>query len=91
MGLAGTDLRLDCGTFNVNTALSAPSLLKIANVRIYVRNVFGSHDEVRVNVTGTYKMTVIDNYAAQLVTRSGPCVSPGQLEREIFAFLSGPI
>lgn len=91
LGMGGDDTRLDCGTFQVSTALSRPSLLKVAKVRIYLRNVFGSYTETRVTVTGNYKMTVVDNYAARLVSRSGPCVSRGGLEREIFAFLSGPI
>ena len=90
LGLASMDARLDCGTFHVDTALSPPSIVKIAKVRVYLRGVFAEHAEARINVTGYYKMTLVDNYAAQLITRTGPCVSRGGLEREIFAFLAGP-
>ena len=90
-GLSGDDARLDWGSFQVDTALSQPNLLKIATVRINLREVFGSHVEARITVTGSYKITVIDNYAARLISRNGPCLSRGGLEREIFAFLNGPI
>lgn len=91
LGLPADDLRLDCGTFHIDTALSPPSIVKIAKVRIYLRGVFDNHAEARINVTGHYKMTLIDNYAGQLITRTGPCVSRGALEREIFGFLAGPL
>ena len=90
LGLSGDDTRLDCGTFHVDTALSPPSIVKVAKVRIYLRGVFAEHAEARINVTGHYKMTLVDNYAAQLITRTGPCVLAGRLERGIFAFLAGP-
>lgn len=89
LGLSADDQRLDCGTFHIDAALSPPSIVKIAKLRIYLRNVFDTHAEARINVTGHYKMTLIDNYAGQMITRTGPCVSGGGLEREVFAFLSG--
>ena len=35
----------------------------------------------------TYRLSVFDRYAGREVYRSGPCVSTGELEGRIFAFL----
>ena len=84
----GSD-RLDCGTFHINSPLSRPQLTQSANVRVQMRGVLSTHPQVLVVVTGTYKLDLIDNYAAQTIRRTGPCVSRGTLESEILSFLVG--
>lgn len=80
---------LDCGTFKINAALSQPQVTKTATVRVQVRGAFSTHPQVLVVVTGVYKLDLIDNYAAQTIRKTGPCVLRGSMEREIFRFLVG--
>lgn len=80
---------LDCGIFHFNRALSAPKVSRDAHVRIQMRDGFSRTPHVLVAVTGSYHAEMIDNYAAQTITRNGPCVSLGKLEADIFAFLRG--
>jgi hypothetical protein len=47
----------------------------------------GPNATVAIYMSGTYRQAVFDRYAAREVYRSGPCVSNGQLEKRIFAFL----
>ena len=47
----------------------------------------GKFAAVTIYMTGTYRLSVFDRYAGREVYRSGPCVSTGELERRIFAFL----
>lgn len=80
---------LDCGTFKINAALSQPKLTQTATVRVQLRGAFTTHPQALVVVTGTYKLDLIDNYAAQTIRKTGPCVSRGLMECEIFRFLVG--
>jgi hypothetical protein len=47
----------------------------------------GPNATVTIYMSGTYQLSVFDRYAGREVYRSGPCVSNGQLEKRIFAFL----
>lgn len=47
----------------------------------------GPNATVTIYMSGTYRLSVFDRYAGREVYRSGPCVSNGQLEKRIFAFL----
>lgn len=81
--------QLDCGTFHVTTALSQPELRREAHIRVQLNGAVSARPQVLVAVTGTYKLDVIDNYAAQTIRKTGPCVSLGVLENEIISFLAG--
>lgn len=87
--VAEADGVIDCGTFRVNQALSPPDINREAQVRIQMRGGFSHQSTVLVSVTGSYRFEMIDTYEAQTITRNGPCVSLGSLERDIFAFLTG--
>ena len=87
--LTGDSDRLDCGTFHVTTALSQPQLTKRAQIRVQMQSAYAGASQVLVAVTGTYRLDVMDNYAAQTIRKTGPCVSRGTLEREIVSFLAG--
>lgn len=80
---------IDCGTFQVTRALSPPRLSRDARVQVQMRGGLSQPLQVLVAVTGTYRIEIIDNYAAHTISHTGPCVSLGTLERDIFAFLTG--
>lgn len=80
---------LDYGTFHVRKALSPPRLSREAQVRVQMRGAMVSQPSVLISVTGHYQFEMIDNYAAETIKRSGPCVSRGVLERNILDFLTG--
>lgn len=83
------DGQLDCGTFHITTALSQPKLSREAHIRVQLNGAVLARPQVLVAVTGAYKLDVIDNYAAQTIRKTGPCVSRGVLENEIVSFLAG--
>lgn len=87
--LAEGSVPLDCGTFHVTTALSQPQISREAHIRVQLNGAVLARPQVLVAVTGTYKLDVIDNYAAQTIRKTGPCVSLGVLEDEIISFLAG--
>ena len=87
--VAEDDAPLDCGTFHVTTALSQPQISREAHIRVQLNGAVLARPQVLVGVTGTYKLDVIDNYAAQTIRKTGPCVSRGMLENEIISFLAG--
>ena len=87
--VAEDDAPLDCGTFHVTTALSQPQISREAHIRVQLNDAVLARPQVLVAVTGTYKLDVIDNYAAQTIRKTGPCVSRGMLENEIISFLAG--
>lgn len=83
------ETQLDCGTFHVTTALSQPQISREAHIRVQLHGALSVRPSVLVAVTGTYKLDVIDNYAAQTIRKTGPCVSRGALETQIVSFLAG--
>lgn len=56
-------------------------------LRVQMGGQNGPNATVTIYMSGTYRQAVFDRYAAREVYRSGPCVSNGQLEKRIFAFL----
>ncbi|MDA8539697.1 hypothetical protein N9L03_02550 [Alphaproteobacteria bacterium] len=56
-------------------------------MRVQVRGQNCHNATVTIYMLGTYRLSVFDRYPEREVYRSGPCVSNGQLEKRIFAFL----
>lgn len=73
----------------MTTALSQPELRRETHIRVQLNGAVSARPQVLVAVTGTYKLDVIDNYAAQTIRKTGTCVSRGVLENEIITFLAG--
>lgn len=89
LALPDDDTQVDCGRFNINTAITPPKLQKHAKVRVHLSRGFEATSQVLISVTGQYRLDVMDNYAAQVITHTGPCVSLGGIEKQIFNFLTG--
>jgi hypothetical protein len=89
LALAEDDTQVDCGRFTIKSSLTPPVLKKRARVRAHFSKGFGGSLQVLISVTGTYRLDVMNTYAAQMITHTGPCVSRGGLEKQIFAFLQG--
>lgn len=85
--LPGDDARLDCGTFHVSEVLTPPEIAKQADIRITLYGRHAAVPLVLVTVIGHYKLSVMSTYAAKRINRSGPCLSRGGLEKQIFSFL----
>ena len=83
------DRQVDCGDFNIRAAVSPPQLKKHAKVRVHLSRGFGATSQVLIAVTGQYRLDVMNTYAARMITHTGPCVSRGGIEKQIFAFLKG--
>lgn len=90
LALPAADGRIDCGTFHVDEVLTPPDIAKQADIRIKLHGRSAATPLVLVTVTGHYKLSVMSTYAARRITRSGPCVSRGGLEKQIFSFLKPP-
>ena len=78
---------MDCGTVAMRNIVSQPSFSQNGLVRMQVSGRDAPSTSVTIYMTGTYRLSVFDRYAGREVYRSGPCVSTGELERRIFAFL----
>jgi hypothetical protein len=89
LALPDDDRQVDCGDFNIRAAVSPPQLKKHAKVRVHLSRGFGATSQVLIAVTGQYRLDVMNTYAARMITHTGPCVSRGGIEKQIFAFLKG--
>jgi|GEM_PF-748078 hypothetical protein len=89
LALPDDDRQVDCGDFNIRAAVSPPQLKKHAKVRVHLSRGFGATSQVLIAVTGQYRLDVMNTYAARMITDTGPCVSRGGIEKQIFAFLKG--
>jgi len=78
---------MDCGTVAMRNIVSQPSFSQSGLVRMQVSGRDAPSTSVTIYMTGTYRLSVFDRYAGRELYRSGPCVSTGELERRIFAFL----
>ena len=89
LALPDDDRQVDCGDFNIRAAVSPPQLKKHAKVRVHLSRGFGATSQVLIAVTGQYRLDVMNTYAARMITHTGPCVSRGGIEKQIFDFLKG--
>ena len=84
---------MDCGTVATRNVVGKPALTQSGRVRMQVSGQDARNAEaapsatVTIYMSGTYRLSVFDRYAGREVYRSGPCVSNGELEKRIFAFL----
>ncbi|MDA8776360.1 hypothetical protein N9X88_03720 [Alphaproteobacteria bacterium] len=78
---------MDCGKVATRNVVGKPALTQQGRVRMQVSGQNGPNATVTIYMSGTYRLSVFDRYAGREVYRSGPCVSNGQLEKRIFAFL----
>lgn len=78
---------LDCGTVKLRNVVGKPTLKKTGKVRMIVRGRLAPTASVTIFTSGTYRLSIKDPYAGREVYRSGPCISSGELENRIFAFL----
>jgi hypothetical protein len=70
-----------------HNVVGKPALTQQGRVRMQVSGQNGPNATVTIYMSGTYQLSVFDRYAGREVYRSVPCVSNGQLEKRIFAFL----
>jgi hypothetical protein len=78
---------MDCGKVATHNVVGKPALTQQGRVRMQVSGQNGPNATVTIYMSGTYQLSVFDRYAGREVYRSVPCVSNGQLEKRIFAFL----
>ena len=78
---------MDCGTLATRNLIGAPKLTQGSFLRMRVSGQQAANASVTIYMSGTYRLSVYDRYAGREVYRSGPCVSNGELEKRIFAFL----
>lgn len=78
---------MDCGKVATRNVVGKPALTQQGRVRMQASGQNGPNATVTIYMSGTYRLSVFDRYAGREVYRSGPCVSNGQLEKRIFAFL----
>ena len=79
---------MDCGTVATRNVVGKPAQTQQGRVRMQVSGQNTPAATVTIYMSGTYRLSVFDRYAGREVYHSGPCVSNGELEKRIFAFLN---
>jgi hypothetical protein len=78
---------LDCGNIKAKGIVGDPIIDKYGSLNVTVRSIDQNTTKVNVNFFGEYKLTAHDWWDNSLVTTSGRCVSTGQLEKSILAYI----
>jgi len=89
LALPEDDAHIDCGTFDIRSPVSPPVMKKYAKLRVHLTQGFGASSQVLISVTAQYRLDVMNTYAGQRMTYTGPCVSRGGIEKQVFNFLDG--
>lgn len=78
---------LNCGKMKLHGFIKRPEIMRFGALNVTIRKVNASRTRVHVNFFGKYKLKGRDVWDGSTVIREGRCVSTGQLEKSIFAFL----
>lgn len=79
---------LDCGKIEVNGTLGAARVDRYVSLNVTVRSVSASETKVNVNVFGEYTVEGNDKWDGRAFKTGGHCVSTGNIEKEILAFVA---
>lgn len=74
---------LDCGEFKVTGVIGKASIDKYGSLNVLVRSLSEDETRVSVNFFGEYKLQAKDIWERRDVTRTGQCLSTGELEQSI--------
>ncbi|MDP6584446.1 MAG: hypothetical protein QF535_07300 [Anaerolineales bacterium] len=81
------DNYLDCGNIKATGTRGDPIIDKYGSLNVTVRSIDQNTTKVSVNFFGEYTLTAYDLWDEHRISNSGSCVSTGELEKSILAYI----
>lgn len=79
----GKNAYLDSGKISTRGMKGRPQIHKTGTLNIMVDRIDNKQTRVSIILSGTYRVSAIDAWDGDLVFADGPCISTGNLEKEL--------